>query len=191
LFNNLTALVINPADVWGSKLVALVWMEENDIFPREFVKPDEVRYRHLFDAFQLSRLRQRNLISDIDFARIKTAFTVWGPPRDYRFSTRRGEVINKIEFEDIEANLFEFLPGSQRPGFEEMRDDVLETILTPIYQRDTLANRYVREFIKGNYHPELIFGEMDYQLMGRMRDCSYLKEVSRAIKRKFPGIRKK
>ena len=194
MFKDLNALIVNPADVWGSKLVALVWMEESDIFPKEFVRPDEVRYRHLYDAYQLSKLRQRGKIPDIDFNRIRTAFTVWGPPRDYRFSTRRGEVINKIEFEDPQTNLFDFLPATKRPGFEAMRDEVLEKVLTPMYQRDTLANRYVREFVKGNYKPEYIFGEMDYPLISKMKDCSYLKDTARVYQRRLglgKNLRKK
>ena len=184
LFKNLSALIVNPADVWGSKLVALVWMEESDIFPKEFVKPDEVRYRHLYDAYQLSQLRQKGKISDIDFNRIRTAFTVWGPPRDSRFPVRRGEIINKIEFEDPQTNLFDFLPATKRPDFEEMRDEVLENILTPMYQRDRSANLYVREFVKGNYNPEYIFGEMDYSLISKMKYCSYLKDIARIYQRR-------
>lgn len=190
LFKDLSALVISPADVWGSKLVALVWMAERDLFPREFATPDDVRFRHLFDAWQLRRLRHKGKVSRVDFERIKTAFIVWGPPRDYRFPYRRGEVINKIEFEDIETNLYSFLPASLRPGFDEMRSDILDDILTPIYQKDEGEKAYVREFMKGKYIPEFIFGEMDYYLLGRMRECSYLRETARMLLKRRKASRR-
>ncbi len=191
-FKDLEARVVNPADVWGSKIVALVWMNESDIFPSEHVAETDVRYRHLFDVWKLAKLKEAGMISPIDFARIKTAFTVWGPPRDFLFPDRMGEVINQIEFEkNIEVKLYDFLPVSlKRPRFEDMKRKVRSKILSKIYDRDERGDEYVCKFVEGNYIPELIFGETDYYLMERMKNCSYLKETSRELSRKKEEIKK-
>ncbi len=189
-FTDLEALIVNPADVWGSKIVALVWMNESDIFPSEHVAEKDVRYRHLFDVWQLAKLIEQKIISPVDIARIKTAFTVWGPPRDFLFPDRLGEVINQIEFEkNIETNLYDFLPVSLRKlKFGDMKRKVRRNILTRMYRRNEREDEYVCEFVDGEYIPELIFGETDYYLLTRMKDCYYLHETARELSKRKEEI---
>lgn len=44
------------------------------------------------------------------------------------------------------------------------------------------------EFVDGKYIPELIFGETDYYLLTRMKDCSYLHETARELSKRKEEI---